>query len=300
MTYNSISAIKFSNYSLYVFSSNGLIFSWTFLRFCFQWWEPPGKLKSFSNDFGKSKEWRRFANSWLSTCIFWTRGPTVTNAGAFRSRLMVKPLGTIQMRGRTSNYTKVIANIKKYQTTNTPLMGFVFFKTPTRWPGGRQLCSYELIKSTPHETVPMMWKSPTKPEVSGLFNILLVVWLPSILFSQKYWVSNHPNWLSYFSEGFKPPTRYCLIPGDGIFPIVAAKIPSKCPHKLWITFWALRFHRNCPTKRATRSRTWCWVWLHCSDSRRGGLQLKSGRIGRMSGVEQHIRIYIYIYVYAYV
>ena len=30
----------------------------------------------------------------------------------------------------------------------------------------------------------------------------------SILCSQKYWESHHPNWLSYFSEGFKPPTSY--------------------------------------------------------------------------------------------
>ena len=30
----------------------------------------------------------------------------------------------------------------------------------------------------------------------------LVVWLPWILFSQKYWVANHPNWRSYFSEGW--------------------------------------------------------------------------------------------------
>ena len=34
----------------------------------------------------------------------------------------------------------------------------------------------------------------------------LVVWLPSILFSHDYWKFHHPNWLSYFSEGFKPPT----------------------------------------------------------------------------------------------
>ena len=30
----------------------------------------------------------------------------------------------------------------------------------------------------------------------------LVVWLPWILFSHSYWVANHPNWLSYFSEGW--------------------------------------------------------------------------------------------------
>ena len=38
----------------------------------------------------------------------------------------------------------------------------------------------------------------------------LVVWLPFFYFP-IYWVANHPNWLSYFSEGFKPPTRYIVI-----------------------------------------------------------------------------------------
>ena len=35
--------------------------------------------------------------------------------------------------------------------------------------------------------------------------IWLVVWLPFLIF--PYIGNNHPNWLSYFSEGFKPPTR---------------------------------------------------------------------------------------------
>ena len=30
----------------------------------------------------------------------------------------------------------------------------------------------------------------------------LVVWLPFFDFSHQYWVSNHPNWRSYFSEGW--------------------------------------------------------------------------------------------------
>ena len=34
--------------------------------------------------------------------------------------------------------------------------------------------------------------------------IWLVVWLPFLIF--PYIGNNHPNWLSYFSEGFKPPT----------------------------------------------------------------------------------------------
>ena len=33
-------------------------------------------------------------------------------------------------------------------------------------------------------------------------------WFGTFLFSQKYWECHHPNKLSYFSEGFKPPTRY--------------------------------------------------------------------------------------------
>ena len=36
----------------------------------------------------------------------------------------------------------------------------------------------------------------------------LVGGLVAILYFPIYWVSNHPNWLSYFSEGFKPPTRH--------------------------------------------------------------------------------------------
>ena len=37
--------------------------------------------------------------------------------------------------------------------------------------------------------------------------MLLVGGLVAIFYFPIYWVANHPNWLSYFSEGFKPPTR---------------------------------------------------------------------------------------------
>jgi hypothetical protein len=36
-------------------------------------------------------------------------------------------------------------------------------------------------------------------------DIWLVVW--NMFYFSIYW-NNNPNWLSYFSEGFKPPTRY--------------------------------------------------------------------------------------------
>ena len=39
----------------------------------------------------------------------------------------------------------------------------------------------------------------------------LVGGLVAIFYFPIYWVANHPNWLSYFSEGFKPPTRWILM-----------------------------------------------------------------------------------------
>ena len=52
------------------------------------------------------------------------------------------------------------------------------------------------------------WISSLRPSQALLNDRLrsnipwLVVWLPSILFSQKYWECQNPNWLSYFSEGW--------------------------------------------------------------------------------------------------
>ena len=40
----------------------------------------------------------------------------------------------------------------------------------------------------------------------GLYE-LLVGGLVAMFYFPIYWVANHPNWRSYFSEGFKPPTR---------------------------------------------------------------------------------------------
>ena len=52
--------------------------------------------------------------------------------------------------------------------------------------------------------------------VIGSMMIWLVVWLPFFIF--PYIGNNHPNWHSYFSEGFKPPTRFVI----GIIP----KLPN--------------------------------------------------------------------------
>ena len=41
---------------------------------------------------------------------------------------------------------------------------------------------------------------PTSIPFSTAYILFLVGGLEHFLFSQKYWVANHPNWLSYFSE----------------------------------------------------------------------------------------------------
>ena len=48
---------------------------------------------------------------------------------------------------------------------------------------------------------------------NGNYNFSLVVnssgwwWLEHDFYVSTYWKCHHPNWLSYFSEGLKPPTR---------------------------------------------------------------------------------------------
>ena len=55
-------------------------------------------------------------------------------------------------------------------------------------------------------SLPMFFLGDTFLVVTML--IWLVVW--NINFSFPSVGNNHPNWLSYFSEGFKPPTSFLL------------------------------------------------------------------------------------------
>ena len=53
--------------------------------------------------------------------------------------------------------------------------------------------------------IPRDWELDRRADlVGGLVAI-------NLAFSQKYWECHHPNWLSYFSEGFKPPVILLLI-----------------------------------------------------------------------------------------
>lgn len=88
---NSVRGIKFPNHSIYVFSGNGLIFGWTVPHFCLQWWEPPGRLKFFSNDFGKSKNGDDSPTAGFQLAAFWDAR---TNAGAYKAHVWwPRPLG---------------------------------------------------------------------------------------------------------------------------------------------------------------------------------------------------------------
>ena len=79
------------------------------------------------------------------------------------------------------------------------------------------------------------------------FLLWLVVWLPFFEFSHDYWVSNHPNWLSYFSKGWAnhqpdqilinvillPSSPHCLIlpPFPDRGPEIGSSSAEPCPVK---------------------------------------------------------------------
>ena len=69
---------------------------------------------------------------------------------------------------------------------------------------------------------------------------ILVVLVAMIFFFQKYWVANHPNWLSYFSEGVKPPTTLA------IFEWIVIGLSLDCLHFLshWIVIPCMKWWIN--------------------------------------------------------
>ena len=104
------------------------------------------------------------------------------------------------------------------------------------------------------------------------FIIWLVVWLPFLAFSQKYWVANHPNWLSYFSEGLKPPTSH---PFSSIFsinhgPSMASRFPIFIPSRSLQVAEGLLIH----SRTRDSGRPPCAS--KCRNRRRNGAERKSG------------------------
>ena len=83
----------------------------------------------------------------------------------------------------------------------------------------------------------------------------LVGGLDAIFYVPIYWVSNHPNWLSYFSEGFKPPTRWeCKVtPHDSLLSLGWWKTMVS-PHEF---FWDA-FHES--ISRVHPGQTFWCLW----------------------------------------
>ena len=87
----------------------------------------------------------------------------------------------------------------------------------------------------------------------------LVVW--NIFYFPIYWVANHPNWRSYFSEGW--PNHQ---PGE--IPLIQHGLPGRNPALLgdvrfshfnlhpdlqWISHWHVWLPEDI---------TWCWCWIY--------------------------------------
>ena len=75
---------------------------------------------------------------------------------------------------------------------------------------------------------------------SGWIHINLVGGLVAIFYFPIYIGNNHPNWLSYFSEGFKAPTSYGFHPFWGwrvLFCLMPIGLPEWIPRSLRSLWW---------------------------------------------------------------
>ena len=114
-----------------------------------------------------------------------------------------------------------------------PYLDGFYWKMPSRngwWLGGspmtQESSTWIMIISM---CMPCMHQKPGKL-------VWLVVWLPSILFSQKYWECHHPNWRTHiFQRVAQPPT-------SGVHSRVDASSAGSHFSKLR---WAWHLWKNC-------------------------------------------------------
>jgi hypothetical protein len=57
-----------------------------------------------------------------------------------------------------------------------------------------------------------IWRPPSLGKTGGATHLYLVGGLEHDFYFSIYWEFHNPNWLSYFSEGLKPPTSYISVP----------------------------------------------------------------------------------------
>ena len=87
---------------------------------------------------------------------------------------------------------------------------------------------------------------------SSSTDVWLVVWNMTLFF-HILGIYNHPNWLSYFSEGFKPPNSLAITPGSTMFK--AFFVGDHWDHPQQMLFFALKWRGEtnwCSGDRARR------------------------------------------------
>ena len=82
---------------------------------------------------------------------------------------------------------------------------------------------------------------PKWPKKSNVVNPIMTGWWFGTCFFFPYIGSNNPKWLSYFSEGLKPPTRWTIPLANhfaGVYPIIKPLLRTEELLALPPPFWA--------------------------------------------------------------
>ena len=70
-------------------------------------------------------------------------------------------------------------------------------------------CRSQALHCKPNKGYFSSYRTKFPYKYLGTLITWLVVW--NIFYCSIYWECHHPNWLSYFSDGLKPPTRPCWL-----------------------------------------------------------------------------------------
>ena len=117
----------------------------------------------------------------------------------------------------------------------------------------RSLVVGSLIRYTPKRYLQVIW---------------LVVW--NIFYFCIYWEFHHPNWLSYFSEGLKPPTSYSMSHPQMLLNLL--KSQTRCS-KWWFfrctrpaLRWLFQVGSSSDLVKAVEVMSKCSAWRSASQS----------------------------------
>ena len=167
--------------------------------------------------------------------------------------------------------TRFLGEIKIYISANFPgsfwhrltvvsqVIGVIALKKSSIWTG--------IFGCSIWYTILFIGYPPTPHGLGTPYIFWLVVWLPFFIF--PYIGNNHPNWLSYFSEGFKPTTNQFwanLHPlGAGPWPRTRWRHRKRCGKKLpdegVASFFLNRKMASCRVNIRSNQRFYIAWWL---------------------------------------